>query len=143
MKNKFCTFTPFLLLVAAILACSAPSAAPTPAAIPPEPPIPPFVGMWMSKTETLVFTQKNLYRVDSNAETSQTNEQFAEIIAHDAVHQRISVRTQWIKVNGISVGFDAPVYSISYKVEGDVMQIGLGTADEFTSELSPTIYYRK
>ena len=143
MKNKFCTFTPFLLLVAAILACSAPSAAPTPAAIPPEPPIPPFVGMWMSKTETLVFTQKNLYRVDSNAETSHTNEQFEEIIEHDAVHQRISVRTQWIKVNGISVGFDAPVYSISYKVEGDVMQIGLGTADEFTSELSPTIYYRK
>lgn len=143
MKNKLLIFISILSLVAAILACSAPSAAPTPAPIPPEPPIPPFVGMWMSETETLVFTQKNLYRVESNAETSQTTEQFAEIIALDEVHQRISVQTQWIKVNGISVGFDAPVYSISYKVEGDVMQIGLGTANEFTSELSPTIYYRK
>ena len=143
MKNKLPIFISILSLVAAILACSAPSAAPTPAPIPPEPPIPPFVGMWMSETETLVFTQKNLYRVESNAETSQTTEQFAEIIALDEVHQRISVQTQWIRVNGISVGFDAPVYSISYKVEGDVMQIGLGTANEFTSELSPTIYYRK
>ncbi len=143
MKNKSFLFAPILLLVAAILACSVPSATPTPAPIPPEPPIPPFVGMWMSETETLVFTQKNLYRVQSNSEASQTNEQFAEIIAHDAVHQRISVRTQWIKVNGISVGFDSPIYSISYKVDGDVLQIGLGTADEFTSELSPTIYYRK
>ena len=143
MKNKFLTFISILLLVATMFACSIPSSAPTPAPIPPEPAAPPFVGMWMSETETLVFTQKNLYRVESNAGTSQTNEQFAEIIAHDAVHQRISVRTQWIKVNGISVGFDSPVYSISYKVEGDVLQIGLGTANEFSTELSPTIYYRK
>jgi hypothetical protein len=74
---------------------------------------------------------------------SQTTEQFAEIIAHDQVHQHISVQTQWVRVNGVSVGFDSPIYSISYKVEGDVLQIGLGTANEFTSELSPTIYYRK
>jgi hypothetical protein len=143
MKNRSIIFMSVSLLGIAVLACSIPSATPAPVAVPPEPPISPFVGMWMSETETLVFTQKNLYRVDSNAETSQTNEQFAEIIAHDAVHQRISMRTQWIKVNGISVGFDAPVYSILYKVEGDVLQIGLGTADEFTSELSATIYYRK
>ena len=143
MKNKFFTLIAVFSLVAAMLACSAPSAAATPAPIPPEPPIPPFVGMWMSETETLVFTQKNLYRVESNSGTSQTTEQFAEIIAHDAINKRISVQTEWIKVNGISVGFDSPIYSISYKVEGDIMQIGLGTANEFTSELSPTIYYRK
>ena len=141
MKNKF--LIPILLLVAAMLACSIPSTASTPAPIPPEPQVPPFVGMWMSETETLVFTTKNLYRVESNAGTSQTTEQFAVIIAHDAVHERISVQTQWVKVNGISVGFDSPIYSISYKVAGDVMQIGLGTANEFSSELSPTIYYRK
>ena len=143
MKNRFLIFVSVLSLIAAVIACSVPSTEPTPTPITPEPPIPPFVGMWMSETETLVFTQKNLYRVESRAETSQTNEQFAEIIALDEVHQRISVRTQWIRVNGISVGFDAPVYSLSYKVEGDVMQIGLGTASEFTSEFSPTIYYRK
>jgi len=141
MKNKF--LIPILLLVSAMLACSIPSTASTPAPIPPEPQVPPFVGMWMSETETLVFTTKNLYRVESNAGTSQTTEQFAVIIAHDAVHERISVQTQWVKVNGISVGFDSPIYSISYKVAGDVMQIGLGTANEFSSELSPTIYYRK
>ena len=97
----------------------------------------------MSETETLVFTQKNLYRIKSNTGTSQTTEQFAEIIAHDAINKRISVRTQWVKVNGISVGFDSPVYSLSYIVDGDIMQIGLGTANEFSTELSPTIYYRK
>jgi len=143
MKYKLFILVSILSLITAMFACSIPSSAPTPAPIPPEPAAPPFVGMWMSETETLVFTQKNLYRVESNAGTSQTNEQFAEIIAHDAVHQRISVRTQWIKVNGISVGFDSPIYSISYKVEGDVLQIGLGTANEFSTELSPTIYYRK
>ena len=143
MKNKFFTLIAVFSVVAAILACSAPAAAATPAPIPPEIQPPPFVGMWMSETETLVFTQKNLYRVESNSGTSQVTEQFAEIIAHDAINKRISVQTEWIKVNGISVGFDSPIYSISYKVEGDIMQIGLGTANEFTSELSPTIYYRK
>ncbi len=145
MKNKFCTFTPIFVLVAAILACSVPSARPTPAPISAqiELQVPPFAGMWMSETEILVFTQKNLYRVESNSGTGQATEQFAEIIAHDPINKRISVRTQWIKVNGISVGFDSPVYSLSYKVDGDIMQIGLGTETEFTTELSPTIYYRK
>ena len=143
MKNRFFTFAPIIVFAAAMLACSVPSAAPTPAPIPPEQQIPPFVGMWMSEMEMLVFTQKNLYRVESNIGTSQTTEQFAEIIAHDAINKRISVRTQWVKVNGISVGFDSPVYSLSYIVDGDIMQIGLGTANEFSTELSPTIYYRK
>ena len=143
MKSKLFTFVPILILVAATLACSIPSATATPAPVSPEQQVPPFVGLWMSETETLVFTQKNLYRVESNSGTSQTTEQFAVIIAHDAVHQRISVQTQWVRVNGISVGFDSPVYSLSYKVDGDVLQIGLGTANEFTTELAPTIYYRK
>ncbi|MBC7877256.1 MAG: hypothetical protein H7Y59_08815 [Anaerolineales bacterium] len=142
MKKIFITLISILSLAGAMLACSA-SSTPTPAPIPPEPPTPPFVGMWMSETETLVFTKTNLYRVESNSGTSQATEQFAVIIAHDAIHQRITVQTQWVKANGISVGFDSPIYSLSYKIEGDVLQIGLGTANEFTTELSPTAYYRK
>jgi hypothetical protein len=143
MKNTFFILTSFLSLVVVMLACGVPSAEPTVAPIPPTPPPSPFLGMWMSETETLVFTEKNLYRVESSSETSQTTEQFAVIIAHDAINKRISLETQWMKVNGIAVGFDSPIYSLSYKIEGDVLQIGLGTANEFTSELSPTIYYRK
>jgi hypothetical protein len=142
MKNPYILLS-ILSLIVAMLACSAPSATPTAAPIPPEPPPSPFVGMWMSETETLVFTEKNLYRVQSDSATSQATEQFAVIIAHDAVNKRISLETQWMKVNGITVGFDSIIYSLSYKIEGDVLQIGLGTANEFTSELSPVIYYRK
>jgi hypothetical protein len=133
-----------LLLVIVTFACSIPSSVtetPTPAQI--EPPTSPFVGLWMSETETLVFTQKNLYRVQSNPETGQVNEQFAEIIVNDPSKSHITLRIQWVKVNGLEVGFDAPVYSLSYKANGDVLQIGLGTESEFTTELSPTIYYRK
>jgi hypothetical protein len=143
MNNKLIVFLSVLSLAAAMIACSAPSVTPTPAAVPVEPQVSPFAGMWMSETETLVFTPKNLYRVESNSETSQSTEQFAEIIAQDDIHQRITLQIQWVKVNGVAVGFDSPIYSLSYKVDGDVLQIGLGTANEFTSELSPTIYYRK
>jgi hypothetical protein len=145
MKNKSFTFAPIFLLVFAALACNSRAATPTSAPIAPEieSQEPPFAGMWMSGTETLVFTRTSLYRVQSNPEIGQVNEQFAEIILYDPINSHISLRIQWIKVNGTSVGFDAPVYSLSYKIDGDVLQIGLGTESEFTSELSPTIYYRK
>lgn len=145
MKNKFFIVTPILLLPLAMFACNFQSAAPTSAPISPEiePQEPPFTGMWMSEAETLVFTRTSLYRVQSNPEIGQVNEQFAEIILFDPINSHISLRIQWIKVNGKPVGFDAPVYSLSYKIDGDVLQIGLGTESEFTSDLSPTIYYRK
>jgi hypothetical protein len=144
MKKHSQIVVAVLLLAVSTFACSVPSATtetPTPAQV--EPTVSPFVGMWMSETETLVFTQKNLYRVQSNPETGQVNEQFAEIIVNDPSKSHITLRIQWVRVNGISVGYDAPVYSLSYKVDGDVLQIGLGTESEFTAELSPTIYYRK
>jgi len=144
MKKHSQIVAAVLSLVAISFACSAPSAAtetPTPAQV--EMPAAPFIGLWMSETETLAFTQKNLYRVQSNPEMGQVNEQFAEIIVDDPATSHITLRIQWVRVNGISVGFDAPVYSLSYKTDGNVLQIGLGTEAEFTTELSPTIYYRK
>jgi len=145
MKNKSVIFMPAFLLITAIFACNIPSATPTPAPASPEavPQDPPFVGMWMSETETLVFTPKNLYRVESNSDTGQTTEQFAEIILYDPLNSHLSLQIQWVKVNGRPVGFDAPTYSLSFKTDGDILQIGLGTEAEFTSDLSPTIYYRK
>ena len=144
MKKHFQIVAAVLLLAVTTFACSIPSSATeTPAPVQVEQPVSPFIGLWMSETETLVFTQKNLYRVQSNPETGQVNEQFAEIIVNDLPTSHITLRIQWVRVNGVSVGFDAPVYSLSYKVDGDVLQIGLGTESEFTTELSPTIYYRK
>jgi len=142
MKNKYFVFVPIFLLMAAMLACifSSPPATATPAA---EPQDPPFAGLWMSDTETLVFTKTSLYRVQADPVLGQVNEQLAEIILFDPINSHISLRIQWVKVNGKPVGFDAPVYSLSYKTDGSVLQIGLGTESEFTSDLSPTIYYRK
>ncbi len=144
MKKNSQIVAAVLLLAVLTFACSVPSAAtetPTPAQV--VAPVSPFVGLWMSETESLVFTQKNLYRIQSNPETGQVNEQFAEIIVNDPSTSHITLRIQWVRVNGISVGFDVPVYSLSYKVNGDVLQIGLGSEAEFTTELLPTIYYRK
>ena len=144
MKKHSQIVAAVLLLAVLTFACSVPSAAtetPTPAQV--VAPVSPFVGLWMSEAESLVFTQKNLYRIQSNPETGQVNEQFAEIIVNDPASSHITLRIQWVRVNGISVGFDAPVYSLSYKVNGDVLQIGLGSEAEFTTELLPIIYYRK
>ena len=145
MKNKFFTLISILSLVAAILACSVPSATPTSAPISPEitPQALPFAGLWMSETETLVFTQTSLYRIASNAETGQVSEQFAEIILYDPINSHISLRIQWVKVNGEPVGFDHPIYSLSYRLGNQILQIGLGTETEFAVDLSPTIYYQK
>ncbi|MFN8380695.1 MAG: hypothetical protein U0V02_02075 [Anaerolineales bacterium] len=143
MKKHIRVFVAVFLLAIIAFACTVPSTTATPAPVQTEPQVAPFVGLWMSETETLAFTQKNLYRVQSNPETGQVNEQFAEIIVNDPSTSHITLRIQWVRVNGISVGFDAPVYSLSYKVDGDVLQIGLGSESEFTTELSPTIYYRK
>jgi hypothetical protein len=144
MKKHSQIVTVVLLLAVLTFACSVPSAATeTPTLAQVEPPPSPFIGLWMSETESLVFTQKNLYRIQSNPETGQVNEQFSEIIVNDPATSHITLRIQWVRVNGISVGFDAPVYSLSYKTDGSVLQIGLGTESEFTTELSPTIYYRK
>ena len=145
MKNKFVVFMPVLLLGIAILACSIPSATPTLAPISPEitPQAPPFTGLWMSETETLVFTQTSLYRIESNPETGQVNEQFAEIILHDPINSHISLRIQWVKVNGKPIGFDSPIYSLSYRLGDHILQIGLGTETEFAVDLSPTVYYQK
>lgn len=143
MKKHIRVFVAVFLLAIIAFACTVPSTTATPAPVQTEPQVAPFVGLWMSETETLAFTQKNLYRVQSNPETGQVNEQFAEIIVNDPSTSHITLRIQWVRVNGISVGFDAPVYSLSYKVDGGVLQIGLGSESEFTTELSPTIYYRK
>ena len=145
MKNKFVVFMPVLLLYIAILACSIPSATPTLAPISPDttPQALPFAGLWMSETETLVFTRTSLYRVESNPETGLVTEQFAEIILYDPINSHISLRIQWIKVNGKPIGFDSPVYSLSYRLGNNILQIGLGTETEFAVDLSPTVYYQK
>ena len=145
MKNKFVIFLSAFLLITAIFACSIPSNTPTPMPISPEaaPQAPPFSGLWMSETETLVFTQTSLYRIESNADTGQVSEQFAEIILYDPTNSHISLRIQWVKVNGKPVGFDYPVYSLSYKLGDHILQIGLGTETEFAVDLAPTIYYQK
>lgn len=103
----------------------------------------PLIGLWMSETETLAFTKTSLYRVIARTDQEQVNEEFAEIIALDVINHHITLRTQWIKVNGRSVGFDFPTYTLTYQINGNTLQIGRGTDTEFVTELDPLIYQRK
>ncbi|MBL8078079.1 MAG: hypothetical protein JNM55_08975 [Anaerolineales bacterium] len=146
MKKCFRIILLFIALTITTLACStSPFATSTTAPIPPESTEqePPFVGLWMRETETLVFTRTSLYRVTSNPELGQTNEQFAEIISFDLLNNHITLRTRLIKVNGKSVGFDAPTYTLTYLITGDTLQIGRGTETEFTTELDPQLLYQQ
>jgi hypothetical protein len=145
MKNTYKPLSLFLFLAAITFACVIPSAATT--STPPISPEielqeAPFAGLWMSETDVLVFTESSLYRVISYVE-GQVNEQFAEIITYDPLNYQITLRTKWIKVNGMYGGFDAPTYTLTYKIDGDTLQIGRGDETEFTTDLDPTIYYKK
>ena len=146
MKKYFQIIISICILLTAAIACNT-SATATPETVSISPEVEaedmPFAGLWMSETETLVFTKSSLYRVISNAEIGQANEQFAEIIAFDPLNNHITLRTQWIRVNGKSVGFDAPTYTLTYQINGDALQIGRGTETEFTTQLDPMIYQRK
>lgn len=135
---------PFLILIFAV-ACGLPVSAPTEAPISPEidSPPPPFLGMWMNDIETYVFTETNLYRVIIRPESGQVNEEFSEIILYDPLNNHISLRKVWIRVNGESVGFDSPGYTLTYFIDGDSLQLGLGTETEFASAPDPAVFLRK
>jgi hypothetical protein len=138
MKTKHRIAFVLFILTMTVLACGIPSTTPTAVSVSPE-----FVGLWMSDSETLVFTDASLFRVISNAELGQVNEQFAEVVAFDEVNNHITVRTRSIKVNGQPVGFDAPTYNLTYQINGDALQIGRGSDIDFATELDPVIYLRK
>jgi hypothetical protein len=147
MKNTHKFLSLFFSLAAITFACFIPSAATSTAPSPPEIEVEvqdaPFTGLWMSETDVLVFTQNSLYRVISYEERGQVSQQFAEIITYDPLNYQITLRTIWIKANGMYVGFDAPTYTLTYKIDGDTLQIGRGDETEFTTDLDPTIYYKK
>lgn len=148
-----------LMLLALILlvACSLPStptAAPlaTEASLPVSTPVPeslPFEGIWMSDGEVpelLIFTKNSMYRVQSDQASAAENysrEQFANVVSYDLANNHISLRTQWFRVNGTMRGFDAPNFNITYKIEEDTLQIGVGWDEEFATELEPLVYHRK
>ncbi|MFT3894015.1 MAG: hypothetical protein QM730_20490 [Anaerolineales bacterium] len=146
-----------LILVLGILltGCSLPA---TPTTVPvatavvlsPATPVPdrlPFEGMWMTEGENpeiIVFTNDSMYRVISDQTSdSAAREQFAKIVSYDLAANYISLRTQMIRVNGKKYGYDSPNFNVTYLMEGDALQIGIGWDDQFAIETEPLMYYRK
>jgi hypothetical protein len=109
----------------------------------------PFEGVWVSDgstPEVIVFSKDSMYRMQSaqaSESESYSREQFADVVSYDTVNNHISLRTQWIRVNGAMSGFDAPNFNITYKVNGDTLQIGVGWDTEFTTDVDPLVYHRK
>jgi hypothetical protein len=109
----------------------------------------PFEGMWISNpgdlkiSQVIVLTKDSFYRVQPNLAPGQTNEQFAEVLSSDLANNQIILHTKWIRVNGKTVGFDSPGFTITYRLEGDTLQIGIGWDGNFATELEPIIFTRK
>jgi len=112
----------------------------------------PFEGMWISTSQTdpkldsqiIVFTAESMYMVQNlGIASDQANEKFANIVSYDLENNHIVLRTQWIRVNGMFAGFDAPNFTVTYVIENDTLRIGVGWEGEFASEIDSLVYYRK
>lgn len=157
--NKFKLALLSCLFLLLLVACSLPSTpTPTPVLLtaeapllvsPPAPETIPFEGIWMTDGETpevLVFTKNSMYRVQADKASDTENysrEQFATIKSYNLANNHITLRTQWIRLNGAMHGFDSPNFTITYKIEGDTLQISIGWEEEFTMEFGPLIFHRK
>ncbi len=111
-----------------------------------------FEGMWISTSQTdpkfdsqiIVFTADSMYMVQNlGIASDQANERFANIVSYDLENNHIVLRTQWIRVNGMFAGFDAPNFTVTYLIENDTLRIGIGWEGEFASEVDSVVYYRK
>ena len=112
----------------------------------------PFEGLWVSTSQTdpkldsqiIVFTAESMYMTQNlGLASDQANEKFADIVSYDLENNHIVLRTQWIRVNGMFAGFDAPNFTVTYVVENDTLRIGFGWEGEFASEVDSMVYYRK
>jgi hypothetical protein len=107
----------------------------------------PFEGMWMTDgddPEIIAVTKDSMYQVQSDQPTDMVaREHLSKIVSYDLAANHISLRTQMIRVNGKKFGYDSPNFTITYLIEGDTLRIGIGGEDQFTTEMSPLVYYRK
>jgi hypothetical protein len=151
----------FLPLVIIISGCSLPAtptivsspeeaAVATAVLLPAEAPISerlPFEGMWETdgdNPEIIVFTKDNMYLVQSDLGTENySREKLAKIVSYELTSNHISLRTQWIRINGTMRGFDSPNFTVTYLVVGDTLRIGFGGEGQFEKETGPLVYYRK
>jgi hypothetical protein len=155
MTKRLYTGLLFLALGILLTGCSLPS---TPTAAPiatavilsaatPVPDRLPFEGMWMTEGDApkvIVFTKDSMYLAESEPGTeTYSRERFATVNSYDPAVNHISLRTQWIRINGTMRGFDSPNFTITYLIEGDTLRIGMGWEDQFATETEPLIYYRK
>ena len=128
------------IVILALSACSLPSraAAETPTLSPspfptiaPPSPTPdvklPFEGVWFSedRSSILIFTDTTFYYRVFGPE----RETYANIVEYDLAAGHILIRYYAILSNGQSLGFDSPTWYLTYKIEGNAMQIAIESLD--------------
>lgn len=108
--------------------------------------------MWISTNQTdpkldsqiIVFTADSMYMVQNlGIASDQANEKFSNIVSYDLENNHIVLRTQWIRVNGMFAGFDAPNFTVTYLIENNTLRIGVGWEGEFASKVDTMVYYRR
>lgn len=133
---------PFSPTTAPVATASLPASTPASVSLP-------FEGVWVSDgdmPEIIVFSKESMYRVQSDQASeseSYSREQFADVVSYDLANNHLSLRTQWIRINGAMSGFDAPNFNITYKIDGETLQIGVGWDSEFAVDVDPLVYHRK
>jgi hypothetical protein len=84
----------------------------------------PYLGIWFSpdRSSQLVITDAYFYYHDFTS----SREVYAEIQAVDLVENTIELRMYDIIHGGQHVGFDSPMLTVQYQVDGETLQIVLG-----------------
>jgi len=117
----------------------------------------PFQGLWVSASDDpaqagqiLVLTPESFYQVQTFDPLAPdyppaARETFAEIVSYDLENSQLTLRIQWLRTNGTWGGFDQPTALITYRLEDDVLQIGISRSGDgqFPVSTGPLQYHRR
>jgi len=113
----------------------------------------PFEGLWVSESDdltrtdqVLAITGKSFYWirtgnwarvVSEQGKPGGAHEEYAEIVSYDLQQGYISLRINWVRYNGVFVGFGDRGRDLFYVIDGDSIKVSSGGDDPFET------YYRK
>jgi hypothetical protein len=140
------------VLILFLSACSLPSEAVAETPMPSPSPFPtisvpsptpnvklPFEGVWFSedRSSILIFTDTTFYYRVFGPE----RETYANIVEYDLAAGHILIRYYAIFSYGQPLGFDSPTWYLTYKIEGNTIQIAIESLNYPTDVVPMKFYY--